>query len=50
MVNRAVIIRKKSTVHNYIELSMCVPVIHMECCRRGLGSAKFQTPATQVLG
>ena len=49
-VDRVVTVRKRSTVHKYIELSMCVPVIEVECCRRGLSSAQFQTPAAQVLG
>ena len=49
-VNRVVIVRKRSTVHNYIVLAMCVPVIYVEFCRRGLSSAQFQTPAAQILG
>ena len=49
-VNRVVIVRKRSTVHNYIELSMCVLVIYVESCRRSLSGAHFQTPAAQVLG
>ena len=26
-VNRVLIVRKRSTVHNYITLSMCIPVL-----------------------
>ena len=44
-VHRVVIVRKRRTVHKYIKLSMCVPVI-----RRCLSSAQFQTPAAQILG
>ena len=49
-VNRVVIVRKRSTVHNYINLSMCIPVIKVESCRRGLSGAQFQTQAAQILG
>ena len=38
-VNWVVIVRKRSTVHNYIELSMCIPVIYVETCHRGLSGA-----------